>query len=182
MLTASGPPAPGGAAGWLAGRRPLNRQRLRGKITSLKLSRSRHQWSHEPAQIFLRAGAGNLRRQQARHAQQARLPACEGVGKAPQAREQFRNALHGPDVLLVTQRPEKPLPQRLFPAGLFGARLQLARLALKADPRGLMQQFAGLFRPKFRPADRSMRPAIRPASPAPRPARPTAGSRPAACQ
>ena len=62
-----------------------------------------------------------------------------------QAREQFSQALHGPDVLLVTQRPKKPLPQRLFPAALPRARLQLAGLALETDARGLMQQFGGLF-------------------------------------
>ena len=56
------------------------------------------------------------------------------------------DALHGPDILFVTEGAEKALPQGLFPAGVPGAMLQFAGFALKTNQRGLPQQIVPLFR------------------------------------
>ena len=69
--------------------------------------------------------------------------ACKASGWVPgrlPARAQFGQALHGPDVVFVTQGPEEAFPERLLPADAPGAGLELRGLALQAHVRGLVEQ------------------------------------------
>ena len=66
-------------------------------------------------------------------------------GRLP-ARAQFGQALHGPDVVFVTQGAEESFPQRLLPADSPGAGLELRRLALQSHVRRLVEQVQQLRR------------------------------------
>ena len=102
----------------------------------------------DAAQIIVRAGPGasQLVWQKAAHAEQARLKRERRAALFQFTREQERKQLgdapHRPDVLLVTERGEQTLPERLFPADLPGAGGEFGRLALQAKVRRLLQHFA----------------------------------------
>src|SRR5258708_34317897 len=77
------------------------------------------------AKVFVAAGArtGQFRREQAADAEQAGLQGeWRGVRIKP-ARPQLSQALHGPDIVLVSQGAKKSLPYRLLPPPLPRPRL-----------------------------------------------------------
>ena len=96
----------------------------------------------------IRRGGVVRGRQETAHAQQPRLQALAPTPRRPlSSRQQFGHALHGPDILFVTERAKKSLPKRLLPAGLARADFQFAGFALETDQRGLLQKS-----PPFGPA------------------------------
>ena len=96
----------------------------------------------DAAHIVVRRGlrAGQFHRQQAADAEEAGLQGERlGLGRLP-ARAQLGQALHGPDVVFVTQGAKESLPERLLPADSPGAGLELRRLALESHVRCLLEQ------------------------------------------
>src|SRR5260221_362344 len=120
--------------------------RMIGRTQSMKLpDRTRHRAISEriplsppkipkPAQIIVRAGllTGKFGREQATDAEQPRLKSegAEIAGGRSDARAQFRQSLHRPDVVFVAQGAQPAFPQGLFPARLPRARLKLNGLGL----------------------------------------------------
>src|SRR5260221_7226373 len=62
--------------------------------------------------------AAQLGGQQPADAKQSRLACRRRAGERQPLQARLRQALHGPDVLLVTERAEYSLPQRLLPPRL----------------------------------------------------------------
>lgn len=59
--------------------------------------------------------------------------------------------MHGPGIVFIAQRAEDTFPERLFPAGLSRARLELRRFAAETDCARVAQETAALFRRKLAP-------------------------------
>src|SRR6185312_4907161 len=70
------------------------------------------------AQVAVSAslGPGQFGRQQSRHAEQPRLQ-CQGrTSRRAPAAAVFREALHRPNIVFITQSAKDAFPQRLLPA------------------------------------------------------------------
>ena len=75
--------------------------------------------------------------------------ACKASGWVPgrvPAGAEFGQALHGPDVVFVTEGSEESFPERLLPADAPGAGLKLRGLALQAHVGRLVEQVEQLRR------------------------------------
>ena len=103
---------------------------------------------------FLRPG--QFRRQQAADAKQPRLKCKRRFCARRPVRARFRQILHRPGVVFVTERAEQPFPQSLLPAGVPRSRGKLRGLGLQTDARGLAQKFGELRIRRVRAAARNI--------------------------
>ncbi len=106
-----------------------------------------------PPEVPEQAGAGatfGFRWEEAGEAEQAgfpRIAAVAGIGgQRIENGQDFREALHGPGVVLVSERSEHALPQGLSPAGGTSTDSEHVGFGAKPDQRGLLQEVADPFR------------------------------------
>ena len=94
------------------------------------------------AQVIIRARQAptQVSRQQSTETEQSSLKGQQRIRARHPPRPLFGQALHRPEVVFVTERPEQTFPQCLFPADVLSARPERRRLVLQPDVRRLMQQ------------------------------------------
>src|SRR5579862_6912225 len=97
-------------------------------------------------EVAVRAGlgAGQFSGQETGTTQQACLQGERGTSSLKPTLATFRQALHGPDIVLVTERAEDAFPECLFPADVPGTSLKAAGFGTKTDLSRLQQQFTEL--------------------------------------